>query len=663
MSFGKRLLAALTIVLMVICILPAMVVAPKKTTYDFREEQRAFNTAYEGHDPSQPPMSLEIGSEMIESDYDKIAASDDDWAWYDYLPEVDYEFQRFKFRIFEPVGRIESIYVEHEGHGKGTEDGPGYSLYIWNYGDSKWEQADFTVAGWDGDQKLARVYDSSLSDYIGPGGFLQLLAMPHAKSSCPFLYAWDGLGFKFIADINSGGGLGYSDAAHIYDFRPPTPLDYTKIDGSQLSPKDGVYILEIAEDQNEIAYVDAVKLLAIDHASNLEICMDSLDYYHQEKPFEIYTVKNPKPPVLAIDGIGKDILPVISEMDREYTEAHYYNFDTITLDLGDLSDAKQIKLLYNAYVEWPMSPEHAQRYRYLQSHPDEQYDYMSYAEVINEEGQWERAPVEFGFPQEWPRTAVLDITNWFKTEDYRLRIHNFHKIHVDYIAVDTSENVEVHKTELAPAAAKLHWKGVSVQSSPDGKDPLLSDYYSVTELAGYSTYEGNFTRYGDVLPLLAEVDDKFVVMHAGDSITVTFNGLPIPEGMERDYYVVSDAYYKENFVRHLLGQEISSVEPLPFHGMTTYPYSNSETYPHDAEHTAYLQEYNTREFPSIEQHSTIRTDYVKVDVYIVPVGGELVPVNRLTLLARWIGRTWIGIVLGLVALAIGSVILSRKLRH
>jgi hypothetical protein len=37
------------------------------------------------------------------------------------------------------------------------------------------------------------------------------------------------------------------------------------------------------------------------------------------------------------------------------------------------------------------------------------------------------------------------------------------------------------------------------------------------------------------------------------------------------------------------------VGPLPFHGMSRYPYDSSESYPDDKEHRQYQKRYNTRE--------------------------------------------------------------------
>jgi hypothetical protein len=37
-----------------------------------------------------------------------------------------------------------------------------------------------------------------------------------------------------------------------------------------------------------------------------------------------------------------------------------------------------------------------------------------------------------------------------------------------------------------------------------------------------------------------------------------------------------------------------TLDPLPFHGMTSYPYSAPEAYPATPEHERYRAEYNTR---------------------------------------------------------------------
>jgi hypothetical protein len=105
---------------------------------------------------------------------------------------------------------------------------------------------------------------------------------------------------------------------------------------------------------------------------------------------------------------------------------------------------------------------------------------------------------------------------------------------------------------------------------------------------------GNYTRFGDVLPLLLEPDDMYIIKNAGDETTIEFDAssLPVlPVGWTRDFLVHSVGWVKDGDLNTAHGQ---TVEPLPFHSMSRYPYGAEETYPSDPEHLNYLKEYNTR---------------------------------------------------------------------
>ena len=612
-SVKKGFLAAALVIL----VFTVFVAPVSATVYDFKDTVN--NKAYEGYDDNKPadvPPDYEV--ELSGDEYHAINTSDNNRASYakSGMPEGQYEFHRFKFKINELISDISQLYVMHEGYGS-IGGQTGLHFYVWNYTASEWDEVNYNLAG--SDTVIDKTYTSGFSNYINASGYLQLLAETrfHA-SSCPFLYAWNGTGFAFIADFNTPGGLGYYDASAGKPY-VSKPKDYVKIDGSQLEAVNGTYRLEIAEDQDEVVYLDGVKLLVVDHPQGTEIYTPTMTKFAEPYPFKVYTIKDPKLPVSAVDENGADILPIVSEVDRIYTEGKDFHWDTITVDFGDLSEAKEIKLLYNAYIEWPLAPGIAARYM--------NEEYRVWVEVINEDGEWENVSIEepLGLPQATPRTVAINITDWFKTDDYRIRIHSYENIKIDYIAVDTTEDEEVIITELDPISADIHFKGVAKEFSQDGKRPYLADYYITVDASGFEPFVGNFTRYGDVLPLLTKVDDKFVIMHAGDDISLAFNEVAIPEGMERDYYLLSGAYYKLHFVRILLNESESRVDPLPFHNMSYYPYPENESYPYDAEHLAYLQEYNTRKFnilSSKSEHNTIYTDYVKVEVFQKPVHNQ-----------------------------------------
>jgi parallel beta-helix repeat protein len=91
--------------------------------------------------------------------------------------------------------------------------------------------------------------------------------------------------------------------------------------------------------------------------------------------------------------------------------------------------------------------------------------------------------------------------------------------------------------------------------------------------------------------LLNETDDKFVIMHHGDEISLEFPYNAASAGMERDFIIYSWDYYKQP--PYIYGD---SVDPLPFAAMSNYPYPPDENYPSDAEHLDYLSTWNTREY-------------------------------------------------------------------
>ena len=86
----------------------------------------------------------------------------------------------------------------------------------------------------------------------------------------------------------------------------------------------------------------------------------------------------------------------------------------------------------------------------------------------------------------------------------------------------------------------------------------------------------------------------YVIKNAGDETTIEFDAssLPeLPEGWKRDFLVHSVGWVKDGDMNTALG---NTVLPLPFHGMESYPPSETDLYPQNPELQNYLKEYNTR---------------------------------------------------------------------
>jgi hypothetical protein len=86
----------------------------------------------------------------------------------------------------------------------------------------------------------------------------------------------------------------------------------------------------------------------------------------------------------------------------------------------------------------------------------------------------------------------------------------------------------------------------------------------------------------------------FAILGSGDALELRFDARelpPVAEGLRRDYLIYLDGWAKDRDPNTI---EALQVEPLPFHGMSGYPYRSDESYPQTEEHQRYRREWNTR---------------------------------------------------------------------
>jgi hypothetical protein len=94
--------------------------------------------------------------------------------------------------------------------------------------------------------------------------------------------------------------------------------------------------------------------------------------------------------------------------------------------------------------------------------------------------------------------------------------------------------------------------------------------------------------------LLRDVDDQLVIMGSGDEVTLRFPVAALavpPAGMIRDFLLKVDGWAKDRDPNTAFS---STVQPLPFHAMSRYPYPENEHFPRDVFHDSYQRTYNTR---------------------------------------------------------------------
>ena len=172
------------------------------------------------------------------------------------------------------------------------------------------------------------------------------------------------------------------------------------------------------------------------------------------------------------------------------------------------------------------------------------------------------------------------------------------RIYWDQVLVDTSDGKAPHTiSRLDPVTADLRWRGFSAETTPDGREPYGYDYARVSARSPWKLLPGRYTREGGVGALLLHSDDMFVVSRAGDEIALSYDAaaLPaLPEGWTRTFLLYADGFSKE---MNLSSASPDALLPLPFHGMTQYPYVAPEAYPSTPAHRDYIERYNTRIVP------------------------------------------------------------------
>ena len=421
---------------------------------------------------------------------------------------------------------------------------------------------------------------------------VELVATYGGGSSCPSLFIWNGNEFEYVAEVDNHGWLGYinciNEDGSIVFYRND-PWDYLKLDETTLAAKDGSYEFLLSQRWNEIFYLDAAYLMVVDHPSDVDVYSTGVEQYLDPAYMgQIYTVsKNPLTPVSAFNENGEDVLAMLSAVDGVFTPGNSgllstswdnISWNTLTLDLGDLSDAEQIKLVVTGKVDWGSADDYNSWLDgfFEQTVPNgTQVTPPPFMEVKDADGNWVRVPEDRQFPippDVNSRTWIVDLTGLFPTDDYSLRINNFWNVTFDYIGVDVTPQADV-AVQRVDAVAEL---------------------YQVFETL--STSSGNFTRYGDVSELLLNADDEFVIGRQGDEVSLSFSLddiAPADEDMERSFFLFIAGWFKDEYGNWGFGFGFT-VDPLPFLAMSGFPYPTKESYPYE-EHLEYFTNYNTRE--------------------------------------------------------------------
>jgi len=421
---------------------------------------------------------------------------------------------------------------------------------------------------------------------------LSLVELDRKPSSCPYLYVWNGERFEFVTDFMGGGEMGHLDAPGI--FNTPDPTEYVRIPRDLLRERDGRYELRVTNELEEALFVDRLQLISVAHPQGVEVYPNE-GLTEPPQPFKIYSTRDARPPLAAIDEHGHDVLSRIARLDREYPDDFklqsirgYAENHELTMKL-DAGSPARVKLLLTGWTDYAWSSDN------LAASQSGKSLTLPALQVKDKQGQWRTVIENIGIPVGRPQTIVVDLTGKFLSASREVRIVTNMRIYWDQILVDTSPgNFPMLLTRLDPSVANLRWRGFSLEHSPDGRQPLTYDYKQVSFTSPWKVMTGRYTREGDVRELLFAADDMFVISRPGDELSVSFasNKLPpLPRGWTRTFLLFADGFSKEMDINSASPDQVG---PLPFHGMSKYPYAWPERYPLTEKRRAYMEKYNTR---------------------------------------------------------------------
>jgi hypothetical protein len=209
-------------------------------------------------------------------------------------------------------------------------------------------------------------------------------------------------------------------------------------------------------------------------------------------------------------------------------------------------------------------------------------------------GKWRTVIADMGMPAGKPKTIAVDLN--FISASRKVRIVTNLCVYWDEIFMaENTGNPEVRQTAAALDSADLHFRGFSAAHIDSRrKQPDTYSYVPVSPASFWNPTPGMYTRYGDVAELARDVDDMLIIMGSGDELKLHFRAdslPPVPPGWKRDFLLKVDGWAKDRDPNTAYS---TSVEPLPFHGMSVYPYPATEHFPADADHARYRRGYNTR---------------------------------------------------------------------
>ncbi|MBW2274524.1 MAG: VCBS repeat-containing protein [Deltaproteobacteria bacterium] len=388
-----------------------------------------------------------------------------------------------------------------------------------------------------------------------------------AAGSCPFLYAWNGKGYRFVTDLLGNSPVGLSRRRGEVLGADPDELVY--VGGvDDLPPQAGAYSLELTSEFREVLYLDHARLVAVDHAPGMEVHPSDRLMPPPFPPSELWALHEGRVPRSAIGSDGIDRSSELQAIDglfappgtprppplRGQTEEL-----VLTLDFGALGEPLRPVLALTGWLQYGDASTNI-----AMSQNQSLSVLPPTLEAETPGGHWVPLDVVVGMPAGKTKTIVIPLTGKLPAGTGRLRLRTTFELRWDRIALfERLPDSVLEVNELAPIAADLRHRGYSEIRSRSPGHPTTPDYDTVRDRPPWrTTPEGWVTRFGDVLELVAARDARLAIVSGGDALALRFAAaLPAPaQGRTRTFFLYSVGWDKDADHNVVNGE---TVGPLP----------------------------------------------------------------------------------------------------
>ena len=421
-----------------------------------------------------------------------------------------------------------------------------------------------------------------------------IVAEQRLKGSCPWVFAHDGTGVRFVTDFLWRSPLGLrinaQDTAGVSQTE-----DWVRISGDQLAPRDGVYDIRITAELWETHFFDHVSLMVVDHPEGTDIFVDER-FSTQPVSFAVRAFRDLRPVTRATDAQGRDVTELVAHADGRhlatFERGRYQGIareHTVEFEPGARAVGTPLTLVARG---WVYPTDSSINVAVGQGQHDRPRGLA--LEALDDRGRWLTIDADLGFPAGKNKTMLIDLSGAPHARRFRLRTNL--EVYWDSLATAVPASADVRTARLQAGRAELRYRGFSKTESPRGDAPETPAYAPIAATGQrWRDLVGYHTRFGDVRELLAGVDDRYVIMNAGDEMRLQFPAAAAAgEGWRRDFVLIGDGWEKDGDYNTEFSQ---TVLPLPAHGASPYarpPTLELEDDPVYRRHRADWERYHTR---------------------------------------------------------------------